>query len=125
MTTSTVPRTSEFQFAIQPSLLVKAEISPLQYGQFIEYLADVVPGMWAEKLSDCSFEGIGQWMWNFIKETDGVDRPWYPAGQVNRATFRPRSNGTSQRFGVTAHPHHWGVAVHGGNSSGRNRILCR
>ncbi len=75
------------RIAIAARPLVEAEISPLQYGQFIEYLADVVPGMWAEKLSDTSFEGIGQWDWHFIAATDGVDRPWYPAGQVNRAAF--------------------------------------
>ncbi len=81
------PSMAAASIVITPRFLVDAEISPLQYGQFIEYLADVVPGMWAEKLSDCSFEGLGQWDWNFIKATDGVDRPWYPAGQVNRASF--------------------------------------
>ena len=33
-------------------------INPMQYGQFVEYLCDLVPAMWAEKLWDGSFEGL-------------------------------------------------------------------
>ena len=35
-----------------------AKINPYQYGQFIEYLCNLVPAMWAEKLFDGSFEGL-------------------------------------------------------------------
>jgi hypothetical protein len=34
----------------------RGEIQPGQYGQFIEYLCDLVPGMWSEKLYDGSFD---------------------------------------------------------------------
>jgi alpha-L-arabinofuranosidase len=65
----------------------KETISPLQYGQFIEYLCNLVPAMWAEKLYDGSFEGLSPYKFQFIKETDFRERPWYPSGQVNRAEY--------------------------------------
>jgi alpha-N-arabinofuranosidase len=69
--------------------LCDGEISPLQYGQFVEYLCDLVPGMWAEKLADGSFEGLSPYAFAFLKETDFKARPWYPSGAVNRAQFLP------------------------------------
>jgi alpha-N-arabinofuranosidase len=35
-------------------------LSPLIYGDFIEFINDLIPGMWAEKLQDRSFEEILQ-----------------------------------------------------------------
>ena len=35
--------------------LCDGTISPMQYGQFVEYLCDLVPAMWSEKLYDGSF----------------------------------------------------------------------
>ena len=64
--------------------LVNARISPLQYGQFIEYLCDLVPSMWAEKLYDGSFEGLSPYKFKFTTETDFKENPWYPYGQVTR-----------------------------------------
>jgi alpha-N-arabinofuranosidase len=70
------------------SALCPGEISPFQYGQFIEYLCTLVPGMWAEKLSDDSFEGLTPYKGLvFLKETDFREKPWYPSGAVNRADF--------------------------------------
>ena len=66
---------------------VSATISPLQYGQFIEYLCNLVPGMWAEKLYDGSFEGLSPYRFEFIRETDFKEKPWYPSGEVNRADY--------------------------------------
>lgn len=63
------------------------EISPLQYGQFVEYLCNLVPGMWAEKLYDGSFEGLSPYKFAFLKETDFREKTWYPSGAVNRANF--------------------------------------
>ncbi len=66
---------------------VPARISPLQYGQFIEYLCNLVPGMWAEKLYDGSFEGLSAYKFQFLPETDFREKPWYPSGEVNRAEY--------------------------------------
>src|SRR5438105_3440463 len=83
-------------------------ISPLQYGQFVEYLCDLVPGMWAEKLYDGSFEGLTPYDFAYLKETDFREKPWYPTGAGNRADFvRDPSNPVGGRFAQK-------VAVEGG-----------
>jgi alpha-N-arabinofuranosidase len=81
------------------------EISPLQYGQFIEYLCDLVPGMWAEKLYDGSFEGPSPYKFVYLKETDFREKPWYPSGATNRAHYTldpadPVSGAVSQKVEV-------------------------
>jgi alpha-N-arabinofuranosidase len=85
--------------------LCAGEISPLQYGQFIEYLCDLVPGMWAEKLYDGGFEGLSPYKVVFLKEKDFREKPWYPSGAVNRAGFtldrnQPVSGAACQRISV-------------------------
>ena len=71
-------------------------INPYQYGQFIEYLCTMVPAMWAEKLFDGSFEGLSPYKVAYLKETDFRERPWFPSGATNRATFdRDRSTKVS------------------------------
>jgi alpha-L-arabinofuranosidase len=87
--------------------LVGAAIDPNQYGQFIEYLCDLVPSMWAEKLYDGSFEGLGAYKFHYLKETDFREHPWYPAGATNRANFaldsaKPVSGRVAKR--ITAGP---------------------
>ena len=73
--------------------LTPARINPFQYGQFIEYLCNLVPGMWAEKLYDGSFEGLSPYKFAYLKETDFREKPWYPSGATNRALHhRDRSN---------------------------------
>jgi alpha-L-arabinofuranosidase len=67
--------------------LNNGEISPLQYGQFIEYLCDLVPSMWAEKLYDGSFEGLSPYTFVYLKETDFREKPWHPSGATNRAEY--------------------------------------
>ena len=82
-------------------------ISALQYGQFVEYLCDLVPAMWAEKLCDGSFEGLSPYKFVFLKETDFKERPWYPSGEVNRAevtvdTATKVSGAASKRITIEA-----------------------
>ncbi len=82
-------------------------ISPLQYGQFVEYLCDLVPAMWAEKLCDGSFEGLSPYKFVFLKETDFKERPWYPSGEVNRTevaldTTTKVSGAASKRIAIEA-----------------------
>lgn len=45
---------------ISSKLLFKDHISPMIYGDFIEFLNDLIPGMWAEKIQDRNFAGVLQ-----------------------------------------------------------------
>ena len=65
----------------------KATISPMQYGQFIEYLCDLVPGMWAERLCDGGFEGLSPYQFEYLRESDDREHPWVPCGATDRAEF--------------------------------------
>lgn len=64
--------------------LVPGEIRCEQCGQFVEYLCDLVPGMWAEKLCDASFEGLTPYRFEYLRATDSKEHPWLPAGATNR-----------------------------------------
>ena len=80
-----------------------ATISPYQYGQFIEYLCGLTPSMFAEQVFDGSFEGVPPYRVEFRKDTDRLEKPWYPDGAVHRGDFALDSveafNGTiSQRI---------------------------
>lgn len=77
------PSSASLKITREP--LFKEAIDPNQYGQFIEYLCDLVPSMWAEKLCDGSFEGLTPYKVAYIKETDFRSHPWYPIGATNRA----------------------------------------
>jgi len=65
--------------------LSPGRINPFQYGQFVEYLCNLVPSMWAEKLFDGSFEGLSPYKMAYIRETDFREHPWYPSGATNRS----------------------------------------
>jgi alpha-N-arabinofuranosidase len=67
--------------------LCPGTISRFQYGQFIEYLCALTPSMFAEKIFDGGFEGVPGYRFAFRKETDRVERPWYPDGAVHRGEF--------------------------------------
>jgi alpha-L-arabinofuranosidase len=67
--------------------LCSAAISPYQYGQFIEYLCALTPSMYAEKVFDGSFEGVPEYGFEFRRETDRYEKPWYPDGSTNRGEF--------------------------------------
>ncbi len=80
-------------------------INAMQYGQFIEYLCNLVPGMWAEKLYDGGFEGLSPYKFVYLKETDFREKPWYPCGATNRAAYVLDRNNkvggeTAQRIAV-------------------------
>jgi alpha-N-arabinofuranosidase len=97
---------SRIPIKITTARLTPGEISPLQYGQFVEYLCDLVPGMWAEKLYDGSFEGLSPYRFTFLKQTDFREKPWYPSGAVNRARYtldpgNPVSGAVAQKIAVT------------------------
>jgi alpha-N-arabinofuranosidase len=107
--------------------LCPGEISSLQYGQFIEYLCNLVPGMWAEKLYDGSFEGLSPYKVAFLKQTDFHEQPWYPSGAVNRAGYTldrscPVSGDVAQKIAVPGGPpctvglSQNGIALEGGKA---------
>src|SRR6516225_9404292 len=95
----------EQSIKITREFLCPGETNPFQYGQFVEYLCNFVPGMWAKKLYDGSFEGLSPYRLPFLKETDFREKPWYPSGAVNRAAFsfdsdNPVSGARAQRIAV-------------------------
>ncbi len=96
---------SKSPIRIKRTPLTESEISPYQYGQFVEYLCDLVPSMWAEKLYDGNFEGLTPYKVVFRRQTDFKEKPWYPTGAVNRAEYTrdpkdPVSGKVSQRIRV-------------------------
>ena len=70
-----------------PRDFLPGTINPMQYGQFIEYLCDLVPSMWAEKLYDGSFEGLTPYKFAYLRETDFKEKPWQHSDIAQRATF--------------------------------------
>jgi alpha-N-arabinofuranosidase len=71
-------RVSAQSSVVQSQPMNSGNISPMLFGNFIELLDDVVPGMWAEMLNDRCFEGIAP-MFNGIYydgAQDICDRDW-------------------------------------------------
>lgn len=57
-----------------------ARINPMLFGNFIELLDDLVPGMWAEMLNDRGFEGVipaANWVY-YDGSPTWCDRAWNP-----------------------------------------------
>jgi len=104
-----VPATNAGTIRVTRDSLQKGAINPMQYGQFIEYLCNLVPSMWAEKLYDGSFEGLTPYNVAFIKETDFRERPWHAAGATARAEYQldptsPISGKVCQKITVSDGP---------------------
>lgn len=95
----------DIQLQITPEPLCQGEISPFQYGQFIEYLCALTPSMFSEKLFDGSFEGVPPYGFTFRQETDRLEQPWYPDGAVHRGLYTfdtdaPYNGKRSQRIAM-------------------------
>lgn len=73
--------------AVSAEPLNRGKITNCQSGQFIEYLCNLVPGLWAEKLYDGGFEGLSPYRVAFIAQTDFREKRWYPCGAVNRGEY--------------------------------------
>ncbi len=69
--------------AILPDVLYEASISPLIYGDFIEFLGDLIPGMRAEKVRDRAFEGAQPATYVWPPDGQPASPAWEPfaAGQ--------------------------------------------
>ncbi|MFC1596357.1 alpha-L-arabinofuranosidase C-terminal domain-containing protein [Planctomycetota bacterium] len=86
--------------------LCPGTISPFQYGQFIEYLCGLTLSMSAEQIHDGSFEGVPPYGFVFRKETDRIEKPWYPDGAVHRGEYaldadQPFNGRVAQRITAT------------------------
>src|SRR5215472_8978305 len=69
---------TNFSTVIHAERLNDGRIDPKLFGNFIELLDDVVPGMWAELLNDRSFEGVvpaANWCY-YDGSPDICDRHW-------------------------------------------------
>jgi alpha-L-arabinofuranosidase len=75
-------------------------VSPTLFGNFIELLDDVVPGMWAEMLNDRSFEGVTKlagWCY-YDGSPDFCDREWDRAATCSYDTENPFNGKRSARL---------------------------
>lgn len=76
---------------IHSALLNSGTVDPKIFGNFIELLDDVVPGMWAELLNDRSFEGVtppANWCY-YDGSLDICDRQWDTNATWSRVTENP------------------------------------
>lgn len=83
------------EIIIHSQALHAGRIDPKLFGNFIELLDDVVPGMWAELLNDRSFEGVVppvNWCY-YDGSPDICDRQWDTNATWNCDTAKP-FNGT-------------------------------
>src|SRR5579883_2249214 len=97
-------------------------INPMLFGNFIELLDDLVPGMWAEMLNDRGFEGITQparWVYHDGSPTV-CDRPWDPSDdwvvETTGSFNGPRSARITAREGRAASLTQSGLAVQKGSA---------
>ena len=66
------------QITVSSEPLFDVPLSPLIYGDFIEFINDLIPGMWAEKLQDRSFEGVLQPSYVWPPGQDWLQPRWQP-----------------------------------------------
>jgi alpha-N-arabinofuranosidase len=73
------------RIVISSKVLFEDTISPFIYGDFIELLNDLIPGMWAEKIQDKNFAGILQPNCIYPPGANWVYPRWKPfvSGQPN------------------------------------------
>ncbi len=86
--------------------LHSGRIDPKLFGNFIELLDDVVPGMWAELLNDRSFEGVApaaNWCY-YDGSLDICDRPWDTNVTWTLDTANPFNGVRSARLDAGARP---------------------
>jgi len=108
--------------------LCPGTISPFQYGQFIEYLCGLTLSMSAEQVHDGSFEGVPPYGFEFRKETDRIEKPWYPDEAVHRGEYtldadQPFNGRVAQRITATpGDPCTLGISQ-GGKYIGRGQPL--
>ena len=63
---------------VQAAPMTNGTINPMLFGNFIELVDDVTPGMWAEMLNDRCFEGVmplASWVY-YNGASNICDRQW-------------------------------------------------
>jgi len=96
--------TAKAAATIHSQSLHEGRIDPMLFGNFIELLDDVVPGMWAEMLNDRSFEGItkpSNWCY-YDGSLDCCDRPWDTNESWIYETQNPFNGTRCARINATA-----------------------
>jgi len=86
-----LPAAAEVTVTIEARPLNAGQIDPRIFGNFIELLDDVGPGMWAELLNDRSFEGVtpaANWCY-YDGSLDICDRKWDTNASWSRVTDQP------------------------------------
>ncbi|HEY3863310.1 MAG TPA: alpha-L-arabinofuranosidase C-terminal domain-containing protein [Verrucomicrobiae bacterium] len=76
---------------IEATPMQAGAIDPMLFGNFVELLDDVVPGMWAEMLNDRSFAGVipaANWSY-FDGKPDFCDRTWEASPSWSIETNNP------------------------------------
>jgi alpha-N-arabinofuranosidase len=89
---------------IQAKAIHAGRVSPLLFGNFIELLDDVVPGMWAEMLNDRSFEGVEPTSKGvyFDGSPDFCDRQWDTNGTWSYDRDRPFNGARCAKLSATS-----------------------
>ncbi len=72
-----------YSIRVSSEELFEDTISPMIYGDFIEFLNDMIPGMWAEKIQDRCFEGILQPNYTWPPDTNWAYPRWKLLFQEN------------------------------------------
>jgi alpha-N-arabinofuranosidase len=75
------------QITISARRLSKRPISPMQQGQFIEILCNLIPSIVAQQVAATSFEDAPPCKVAYKAEIDELHRPWYPDGAVEVAKY--------------------------------------
>ena len=99
-------QTAQASVRIHAHPLHAGRIDPKLFGNFVELLDDVVPGMWAEMLNDRSFEGIlpaANWCY-YDGRPDICDRPWDTNGTWTVDTQNPFNGARAARLTAAGLP---------------------
>jgi len=90
---------------VYPEFLHEGRISPLLYGNFVEFLGAQVASLWAEMLCDRALEGLAEvsdatrdyWISPVLEEnpfyhSGYLERPWFPVGKHSGAHWTRDNN---------------------------------
>lgn len=67
--------------------ITKRPISAMQQGQLVEFLCNLIPSIISQQVSNTSFENVPPCKFSYKKEIDKPNRPWYPDGAVEVASY--------------------------------------